>query len=142
TDNSRVVLAGSETGKQPGTYITGTYLFDLATRTTSRILRDGMLGIMVSPDGRSIAATYQGSYFLSPVEGGEPQPIEGMEDGDNLAGWSSDGRFLFVRGANDFRAPLYKVDLRSGKRSLWKTLSPADPSGLIGIGSDPRGVRV
>lgn len=43
--------------------------------------------------------------------------------------WSSDGKWLLVNeGARVFRR-----DLDTGARSLWKELVPADPAGIFGI---------
>ena len=37
---------------------------------------------------------------------------------------------------------IYKLDIASGRRVLWKDLIPSDPVGLIGIPTDPGQVRV
>ena len=49
--------------------------------------------------------------------------------------WSPDGRFLYTSTAVDQargrpRAlEVFRVDLATGQRTVWKTLSPADPVG-------------
>ena len=65
-----------------------------------------------------------GEYYLCPVEGGEPRAIEGLEDGDGLLQWSADGHSLFVRAAGELVLKIYKLDLSSGRRELWKELIP------------------
>ena len=37
---------------------------------------------------------------------------------------------------------IYKLDLASGRRELWKELTPPDPGGLIDIGSSLGEVRI
>ena len=48
--------------------------------------------------------------------------------------WSEDGRFLYVR---DDEGPLprriFKVEIATGARELWKELAPADSAGLYAI---------
>ena len=102
-----------------------------------------MVGTLLSPDGKFIAAFGRYSeYYLCPVEGGEPRTIEGFLDDDILLQWSADGRSLFVRGAGDLVLKIYKLDLTSGRRELWKELTPPDPAPLVSIGEDQGQVRI
>src|SRR5205807_3151942 len=76
-----------------------------------------------------------GEYFLLPVEG-DRVPIIGIEAGDVPVQWSADGHALFVRGRGEFAAPVYRLDLSSGQRKLWKVLAPPDPAGVFNIAGD------
>ena len=89
----------------------------------------------VSPSGEWIAAETDGPPSLFPIEGGEAREILGVEPGDNFAAWSADGRSIFTKGASEVPQSIYRVDLVTGKRSLWKTLAPADTVGVFGIWS-------
>ena len=102
-----------------------------------------MEGGLLSPDGKLIAAV--GRYeeiYLCPVDGGEPRAIEGYLGEDKLLQWSADGRSLFLRGAGDLLLKIYKLEIASGRRELWKELTPPDPAGLIDIGSSIGEVRI
>src|SRR2546426_121876 len=103
-----------------------------------------MTGVLLSPEGKRIVAFDRyGEYYLCPVEGGEPHAIDGLLEGDiGLLQWSGDGRSLFVRGAGGLVLKIYKLDLSSGRRELWKELTPPDPAGLISIGLFPGQVRL
>jgi Tol biopolymer transport system component len=104
---------------------------------------EGMIGALLSPDGkRLVTVDRYGEFYLCPVEGGEAQPVEGYEEYDSLLQWSADGRSLFLREAGDFVLKIYKLDLASGRRELWKELTPPDPTGLIDIGSSVGEVKV
>ena len=90
--------------------------------------------VKVSPDGTlvtGVGSDRQG-YFYS-VSGGDPRPIPGMQKGERSIGWSSDGRSLFVIRAGPPPAPVFRLDIASGKKVPWKDFSPADPAGISSI---------
>ena len=47
--------------------------------------------------------------------------------------WSTDGRSLFVFQYGSLPARIERVDIATGKRTLWKSVSPSDPAGVHGI---------
>jgi hypothetical protein len=85
----------------------------------------------VSPDGRTVAAVGPGDRgFLYPLDGGEPQPVPGMTAGDRPLRWSADGRALFLFRDGELPAPVFRVELASGRRERWKEFMPGDPAGV------------
>jgi Tol biopolymer transport system component len=129
-DSSRIFFDGTEAGHRPRTYVQ-----DIAGGEPRPITSEGIEGVLLSPDGKLIAAIDRyGEQYLCPVDGGEPKAIDGYEENDSLLQWSADGRSLFLRAAGDEVLRIYKLDLASGRRELWKELRPPDPTGLIGIG--------
>jgi hypothetical protein len=46
--------------------------------------------------------------------------------------WSEDGQILYVRHGRT-SAQIYRVNVSTGERSLWKTIVPSDPAGLLSI---------
>ena len=56
-----------------------------------------------------------------------------MSPDETPAGWSGDGRFLYVFRRRDIPAKVSKLDVATGKRELWKELMPADGAGIIDI---------
>ena len=89
----------------------------------------------VSPDGEWIAAEAGGPPSLFPVGGGEAREIPGVEPEDNFLAWSADGRSILVSPELEVPRTVYRVDLSTGKRSVWKALAPADLVGVISIWS-------
>ena len=88
----------------------------------------------ISPDGRMIAANGPDSKIaIYPVDGGDPRPIAGVETGESPIVWSSDDRSLFAYKRNETPAQVSKIEIATGRRELWKTIAPADRSGLVGI---------
>jgi len=48
--------------------------------------------------------------------------------------WSADGRSISVYGTAELPAKVYRLDLSTGQRTLWKELKPADAAGVEFIG--------
>ena len=95
-----------------------------------RSLRHG-----VSPDGKTVVAIGpdQRSY-LYPIAGGEPQPIPGATTQDRIEGWTADGKDLVVHRRGELPARVYRLDVATGKKELWKELMPLEAAGLGDVG--------
>ena len=57
----------------------------------------------------------------------------GVEAGERAITWSADGGSVYVYRRREAPARVFKIDVATGKRELWKTIAPADPAGLIAI---------
>jgi serine/threonine protein kinase/Tol biopolymer transport system component len=138
-DGRRVFFAGRES-----TDVRRTYVQDVDGGEPRPITPDGFVGVLLSPDGRTIATVDRyGEYYLcSTAEQTEPTPLAGYRDGDVLLQWSADGRFLFTREPGNLVLRIDKLDLLSGTRQFWKELITPDPTVLIDIGSDPGQIRI
>jgi hypothetical protein len=79
-----------------------------------------------------------GTWRFFPIEGGEPQPVPALKPRDMPLQWSPDGRYVYTlegaRGAGSPAVDVFRVELASGARVLWKTLSPSDPVGAETLG--------
>lgn len=86
--------------------------------------------VVVSPDGQWVVAVpADGPLTLYPVGQGAPRPIAGTEKEDQPLQWSADGKTLYVqRGLVPMQ--VYAIDLASGKRTLWRELTPEDRAGV------------
>ena len=88
----------------------------------------------VSPDGLLVAAQGPDSRIaIYPLDGGAPRPISGADAGESPVLWSSDGRSLYAYKRSETPARVFQIDVATGRRILWKTIAPADRSGLITI---------
>ncbi len=87
-----------------------------------------------SPDNKSIVVVGpdRRRYFYQ-LQGGEPTPIPGLEPDESPTGWSADGRSLYVFRRRDVPARVFRLDVASGKRELWKELMPSDGAGIQDI---------
>jgi len=88
----------------------------------------------ISPDGKWIAMLDKDEKpVLFPLEGGSPHPLPGMTKADSIAGWSGDGGFVYaVSGSIPVR--VFRVNISTGARQLWKEIAPADLAGIGAVG--------
>jgi Tol biopolymer transport system component len=91
----------------------------------------------ISPDGRFFAAQGPDSRIaIFPAEGGGPsRPLAGVEPGETPVLWSADGRAIYVTRMSEAPARIFRIEVATGKRELWRTLAPADRCGVIEIDS-------
>ena len=91
----------------------------------------------LAPDGRS-ATGNSGTIgavraAVFPLDGGPGSPVRGFEQGDALVGWSADGRSVYAFRRDALPAPVFRLDLGSGRRTRVRDLMPADPAGVAGV---------
>jgi serine/threonine protein kinase/Tol biopolymer transport system component len=128
-DGKRILFVAAGSDRQPRSYVQ-----DIEGGEARAVTDETVQATLISPDGKLFAAVSgAGAYQLRPVDGGEPRPIRGALPGDELIQWSSDGRFLFLRGLGDSAVEFFRLDLSTGHREPWKKIAAADPVGLIGI---------
>ena len=92
----------------------------------------------VSPDGTKLVARGpDGSIDVWPLGQGKPLPLRGLTDGDIPIRWGDDGRTLYVANPAPGRRELTlaRLDLPTGRRTVWKDLVPQDAVGATRIGS-------
>jgi hypothetical protein len=85
-------------------------------------------GGCISPDGKRLAT--QGRPTIYNVDGGAPLLVPGVQDGNEPAQWTADGKSLLV-GRTDIPNRVFMIDLASGQHKLFKAFSPVDPTGLL-----------
>ena len=64
---------------------------------------------------------------------GAPLVVPGVTKADAVFGWTADGRSLFG-GRPGLPFKLEKIDIETGRRTLFKELAPPDRSGVDMIG--------
>jgi eukaryotic-like serine/threonine-protein kinase len=132
-DGKRFVVAGVEPGH--GTRL---YVRDVdggaARLVTPEEIRVSFTGINVSPDGSSVTALLPaGTASVFSIADGKARPLAGLAPGETPIGWSEDGRSVFVSQPQGLPAKVFRLDAATGQRSLWRELSPSDPSGVFGV---------
>jgi hypothetical protein len=138
-DGKRVLVWGSARGQGMRVFVQ-----DLDGGSRRALTPEGLhlywsdwRGNAVSPDGKQVAVAGAGQeLMLFPIDGGEPRVVPGVEPQEAPVGWSGDQRFLFVFGvASELPGRIYRIDLASGRRELWKELKPRDPAAFGGFRS-------
>ena len=84
----------------------------------------------ISPDGKLLVVDGGTTY---PIDPGEARPIAGLDPKDSPVQWSADGRTLFVTRFGELPLRVFRLDMATGKKELWKEIVPADRAGLIRI---------
>ncbi len=134
-DGKRLLLTASEKGH-------GTRLYEFAIdggkmRAISPEGYRTQTGTM-SPDGKFVVAFGPDrKAYLYPIEGGEPTAVAGLGDLEVPVGWTADSRYVYVYKRGEYPARVSRLDPATGKRELWRELTPPDPAGISTI-SPPR----
>ncbi len=131
-DGRRILISGNEPGH-------GSRLFvqDISDGKPRAITPEGVSFLFhaVSPDGKSIVATGTDRRIaIYPTEPGEPRVVPGLEPDDIPLRWTDNGASIFVYRPSAPPLRVEKVDVKTGRRALWKELRPPDPSGVQQVG--------
>jgi Tol biopolymer transport system component len=97
-----------------------------------------------SPDGKWVTAR-QGDDKLAlyPVGSGEPRLVGGLVANDRMVGWSADTRSLYIQTVNrEWPIRVFRFDLETGRRQLWKELAPSDAAGVDEPQGGGAGIRI
>jgi hypothetical protein len=130
-DGARIICNGVEEGRAARVYV-----IDLSDGKRRPVTPEGVsvLGPYppVSVDGRWLVAfDLEQKAQLYPVEGGEPRPLSGLAWGEQPIRFSADGRSLYAFRRGEVPARVFRLDIASGRRELWKNLAPGDLTGLV-----------
>jgi Tol biopolymer transport system component/predicted Ser/Thr protein kinase len=131
-DGRRILISGNEPGH-------GSRLFvqDIQGAKPQAITPEGVSTIFrtVAPDGKSVVATGPDRRIaIYPIPPGEPRHVPGLETDDIPLQWKADGTAIFVYRPSAPPLRVELVDVRTGRRTLWKELRPPDPSGVEQVG--------
>ena len=90
-------------------------------------------GAALSPDGKLIATIGADGLYLLPSDGGDPQLIHGSGPGDLPLHWENNNQILLVGSRGETSCPVVRLDLKTAIRTPWKSFSPADTAGVVGL---------
>ncbi len=130
-DGKHIIFSGSEPG-----HAVRLYIQDIEGGKPEAITPDGSgtWTVLISPDGKLVVGIGpDGKYYFFPVDGGAAQPVPGITSADAIDGWAADGRSFFVHNSMGLPVSISRVDSVTGKRTIWKQISPADPAGVDAI---------
>jgi len=131
-DGKQVVFTGSEPGHGPRLYVQ-----DLEGGKPRAISAEGPAASFfnVSPDGSFVTALgVDGNPWLFPLSGGEPKPMPGIQVNERVAGFTADGKSVFAYNTAGLPCTVTRIDVATGKRTLWKQIVPADAAGVDAVG--------
>ena len=131
-DSKSILFAGERAGPRRAALraerSTGASPARSRPRESRRRSRDSPSLPTASSSPRSVRTARR---MLFPVDGGVAAPdCRDSIDGEYPLRFSPDGRSLYVWKRGDVPARVYRVDLETGRREVWKELLPADPAGV------------
>jgi eukaryotic-like serine/threonine-protein kinase len=131
-DSKRIVFTGETGDNKPKVYLQEIPVGVPRAITTEGVVLAGKGSVR---DDNSILGRVGGAWRLFPIHGGEGQPVPALRPGDNPLQWSQDGRYVYtVDNAEGTVMPpgadVFRVELATGRRVLWKTLAPSDTVGV------------
>jgi len=131
-DGKRFVFAGNESGR--GVRL---YTQEISGAKPAAISPEGVdaQNFAISPDGQWVVGVGPDlKGYLYPAAGGDPKLVNGADPGDIPITWSQDGRSIFLYRTGEVPAKVYRVELATGKKTVWKQIAPLDPTGVSTIG--------
>jgi Tol biopolymer transport system component/predicted Ser/Thr protein kinase len=108
-----------------------TYALDIERRTFREIAPAGADCSTISPDSNQVACLdTEGKGVIYSLAGGRPRPIPGLLIGERAIQWSAQGDSLFVGNTDEIPVKVFRLDLSTGKRELWREIRPPETAGL------------
>jgi len=95
------------------------------------ITPEGVTYCRVSRDGKLVAAgsADMSGVKLYTIDGGTPRPIPGLQAGESV-GWTSDPNFLYVGQHAKSSIRVFRLNLLTGQRKLFKEIAVPDGPGV------------
>jgi Tol biopolymer transport system component len=124
-DAQRIVYVGSEAGRPRRVFIQ-----NLSAGSPVAVTPEGTFGpLVVSPDSTLVVARNEKEQLSKyPVNGGTPAVLAGALRGDEPLAWSPDGDSIWVLDRNTRPAKIFRLERRTGRRTLWRDVPYSDPA--------------
>ncbi len=85
----------------------------------------------LSPDGRFVLVQNGNDFWIYPTDGGDRRRANGFLPTDYVwKSWSPDARYAYAWNVYELPYRVFRVELATGRRELWKTITPQDPTGI------------
>jgi hypothetical protein len=130
SDSKRIIIGGYKS-KQT----TRWWIYEISTGKVTPLTPEGVFGPvpLISRDEMSVLASAKdGGYCFYSLNGEPLQKATTLENTDLPRQWTSDGNGVFVVRSQQIPIEIWRVELESGKRTLFKEITPPDPSGIAG----------
>ena len=130
-DSKRVVFTGYTADNTPRGY-----LQEIPAGLPRAITPPGVVlsDKSAARDENELLGRFGATWVLFPIQGGDGRPVPALTPGDIPLQWSHGGRYVYtvasVDGARQAAVDVFRVELESGSRTVWKTLTPSDPVGV------------
>ena len=128
-DGKQLLFTGNRAGREAQCFIQS-----IEGGKPRPVTPEGIGWCRVSPDGKWISAkdSKEGPGRLYSIDGGEPRPIPGLLPGENFT-WTSDPKFMYVNQWKQVPVKIYRLNIVTGQRQLFKEVNPPDMTGLCDL---------
>ncbi|MGB0117213.1 MAG: protein kinase [Terriglobales bacterium] len=123
-DGHRILMRGSQAGRPEAIYLT-----DVDGSTPKQLSSGDFTWRSVAPDQQSFIAVVNGTFVNHSVSDASSKAISGIGPQEFPIGWA-DSKHVFVQTTTATGLTISKVDIESGTRELWQTITPKDATGL------------
>jgi dipeptidyl aminopeptidase/acylaminoacyl peptidase len=133
SDGRRLVVRASESDRPPRFWVQ-----DTAGGVPRAVTPEGIYGLFVTVNHSDYvsARDASGVVRLYPIDGGEPRSVAGVTEVDEVIGGSGDSDVLYLSpDSAAIPQQIVKVNIGTGRREPFVTVSPTDPAGLVGLDS-------
>ena len=128
-DGRRLLVSVAEAGHPARGFI-----LDLAGGPARAVTPLGIGPGPISPDGLSfLAGDGESRMFLYLTSGGGGHALPGSPEVGDVHTFTADGRGFYVSEADGPTIKVLRRDIATGRRELWRTIRPADPTGVFGL---------
>ena len=121
-DNKRILFTGNETGHQIRTWI-----YDLESNKTMPVTPEGTRGTQVSPDGNWFITVDLHKLLMTPVNGGNSKAVIDLQNGERVARWSGDGRYIFLQQREPAGIKVSRLEIASHRKEPWLVIKVPEP---------------
>jgi hypothetical protein len=129
-DSKRIVFTGYSATNEPRGYLQETPAGLPRPITPSGVV----FGKAAVRDDESFLGRVGATWALYSISGGEGRPVTALTSRDLPVQWDRDGRSVYTVDNLPEPRPaavdVFRVDIATGDRVLWKTLVPVDPVGV------------
>jgi eukaryotic-like serine/threonine-protein kinase len=135
-DGHRIAFTGSER-EQGGAW--RIYVQDVDDGSVRALTPEG---VSLAPQAGYVAGSVLGlsasGWSLYPVDGGHARPVPALKPQDDPVRLSADAQSIYAITGGEMppsaSRKVFRIELATGARTVWKTLTPPDPVGLDRIG--------
>ena len=113
------------------------YMIDLDNGNSTPLTPEGVIGLVLSPDGRSIAVSSpDGKIGIWTVGGSAVRPVPDLASPQEPIAWTPDAQSLYVfsRAVQRTQGEVERVSIATGKKELWKVFGNQLQAGVESVG--------